>query len=62
MLQADSASYNPECLVPGSDADTNAGSDGEKRACRGDGIPMHLPPVSHVLRLRRVHSGHHRVI
>ena len=49
MLQANSASYYPECLVPGPDADTHTGCDGEKCARRGDGVPMHLSPVSHVL-------------
>jgi len=61
MLQTNSASYNPECLVPGPDADTHTGSDGEKCARRGDGVPMHVSPVSHVLWLRRIHAGHHRV-
>jgi len=48
--------------VPGTDADTHARSDGEKCAHDGNGVPMHLSPVSHVLRLRWIHAGYHRVI
>ena len=44
------------------DADTDAGSDGEVCAHRGDGLPMHLSSVSHVLRLRWIYAGYYGVM
>jgi len=49
LLQTNSASYYPECLVPDPDEDTHTGSDGEECSSHGNGVPMHLSPVSHAL-------------
>jgi len=35
--------------VSGSDADIDARSNGEVCSHHGDGLPMHVSPVSHVL-------------
>ena len=62
LLQANSAPYCSECLLSGSDADIYARSDGENCACHGNGLPMHVSSVSHVLRLWWIHAGYHWVM
>jgi len=62
LLQANSASSHPECLVPSPDADTLTGRDGEERVCHCYGVPMHLSPLSHALWLRWLYAGHYWVI